>query len=84
MPSLFFVLIKIVLFLFASFVTGTLIVPRQSTNGGDGIHLAVRPQCGPLSGSVSDVNAGLDLSNIKTIVSFGVGNLAIIVFSPCD
>ncbi|KAH7914939.1 carbohydrate esterase family 16 protein [Hygrophoropsis aurantiaca] len=45
------------------------ILRRQGPN--DGIHLAVGPQCGPLSGTVSDVNAGLDLSNYKTIVSFG-------------
>ncbi|KAG8219129.1 carbohydrate esterase family 16 protein [Butyriboletus roseoflavus] len=35
------------------------------------VHLAVHPQCGPLWGTVSDVNAGLNLANIKTIVSFG-------------
>ncbi|KAF8994730.1 carbohydrate esterase family 16 protein [Cyathus striatus] len=37
----------------------------------DGIHLAVSPACGPLSGAVSDVNAGIDVKRIKTIVSFG-------------
>ncbi|OSC99273.1 carbohydrate esterase family 16 protein [Trametes coccinea BRFM310] len=36
-----------------------------------GIHLAVSPVCGPLSGNVSDVNAGVDLKRIKTIVAFG-------------
>ncbi|KAH7921926.1 carbohydrate esterase family 16 protein [Leucogyrophana mollusca] len=45
------------------------ILRRQGPN--DGIHLAVGPQCGPLGGTVSDVNAGLDLSKYKTIVSFG-------------
>ncbi|KIJ14047.1 carbohydrate esterase family 16 protein [Paxillus involutus ATCC 200175] len=35
------------------------------------VHLAVHPNCGPLWGNVSDVNAGLDLNQIKTIVSFG-------------
>ncbi|KAG9310066.1 carbohydrate esterase family 16 protein [Chiua virens] len=35
------------------------------------VRLAVHPQCGSLSGDVSDVNAGLDLTNIKAIVSFG-------------
>ncbi|KAG9307917.1 carbohydrate esterase family 16 protein [Chiua virens] len=35
------------------------------------VRLAVHPQCGPLSGDVSDVNAGLDLANVKAIVSFG-------------
>lgn len=41
-------------------------------DGNNGIHLAVSPICGPLSGNVSDVNAGIDLSKIKTIVAFGV------------
>jgi len=31
----------------------------------------VTPKCGPLSGSTADVNAGLDLGQVKTIVSFG-------------
>ena len=43
---------------------------RQDPNNG--IHLAVSPICGPLSGNTSDVNAGIDLSCIKTIVAFGV------------
>ncbi len=43
---------------------------RQDRNNG--IHLAVSPVCGPLSGNVSDVNAGIDLKTIKTIVAFGV------------
>ncbi len=38
----------------------------------DGIHLAVSPKCGELSGNVTDANAGLDLRNYQTIVSFGV------------
>ncbi|KAI0672068.1 hypothetical protein C8Q78DRAFT_1068709 [Trametes maxima] len=42
---------------------------RQERNNG--IHLAVSPVCGPLSGNVSDVNAGVDLKSIKTIVAFG-------------
>ncbi|OJT04615.1 hypothetical protein TRAPUB_4680 [Trametes pubescens] len=42
---------------------------RQDRNNG--IHLAVSPVCGPLSGNVSDVNAGIDLKTIKTIVAFG-------------
>jgi len=42
---------------------------RQDDN--DGIHLAVSPRCGPLGGNTSDVNAGIDLKSIKTIVSFG-------------
>lgn len=46
-------------------------VSRQGPNETD-VHLAVHPECGSLWGTVSDVNAGLDLANIKTIVSFGV------------
>ncbi|KAI0816831.1 hypothetical protein BC628DRAFT_1413988 [Trametes gibbosa] len=42
---------------------------RQGRNNG--IHLAVAPVCGPLSGNVSDVNVGIDLGNVKTIVAFG-------------
>ncbi|TBU25767.1 hypothetical protein BD311DRAFT_763818 [Dichomitus squalens] len=37
----------------------------------DGIHLAISPNCGPLSGNAVDVNAGVDLKRIKTIVAFG-------------
>jgi hypothetical protein len=51
---------------------GALIIPRRRTIGNDGIRLAVSPKCGPLSGSTADVNAGVDLFQIKTIVSFGV------------
>ena len=38
----------------------------------NGIHLAVAPACGSLSGNTSDVNAGIDLNRVKTIVAFGV------------
>ena len=38
----------------------------------DGIHLAVSPVCGLLSGNTSDVNSGILLPFIKTIVAFGV------------
>ena len=38
----------------------------------NGIHLAVSPACGSLSGLAADVNAGIDLKRIKTIVAFGV------------
>lgn len=50
-----------------------LVVPRQNPNRNDGIHLAVGPNCGPLFGPAMDVNAGLDLTKYRTIVSFGVG-----------
>jgi len=48
-----------------------LITPQQGLNSNGGIHLAVRPRCGPLSGVMSDVNAGVNLNIIRTIVSFG-------------
>ena len=60
---------------------GTLVTPQTAAITNDGIHLAVRPHCGPLSGSPSDVNAGIDLHTIKTIVSFGVSVPLIIVCS---
>ena len=47
------------------------VLPRQGSTEPD-VHLAVHPQCGPLWGNVSDVNAGLNLVKMKTIVSFGV------------
>ena len=46
-------------------------VARQDN---DGIHLAVSPVCGPLSGNTSDVNTGIHLPRIKTIVAFGVSS----------
>lgn len=62
-----------VLCLFVSFVAaGPFLSPRQTEEGNDGIRLAVKPVCGPLSGSTADVNAGIDLAKYKTIVSFGV------------
>ncbi|KAI0767759.1 hypothetical protein C8Q74DRAFT_1282217 [Fomes fomentarius] len=42
---------------------------RQDTNSG--IHLAVSPICGSLSGTTADVNAGVDPKRVKTIVAFG-------------
>ncbi|KAI8996637.1 hypothetical protein BD414DRAFT_409262 [Trametes punicea] len=45
--------------------------PLLRHDRNNGIHLAVSPICGPLSGNVSDVNAGIDLARIKTIVAFG-------------
>ena len=52
---------------------GALVTPQTAAITNDGIHLAVGPKCGPLSGPSADVNAGIDLRKIKTIVSFGVG-----------
>ena len=49
-------------------IASPFVVPREYN---DGIHLAVSPNCGPLGGNTADVNAGIDLSKIKTIVSFG-------------
>ena len=45
---------------------------RQDRNNG--IHLAVSPVCGPLSGDSTDANAGIDLGSVKTIVAFGVSH----------
>ncbi|KAF9461881.1 carbohydrate esterase family 16 protein [Collybia nuda] len=46
-------------------------IPQARQVRNDGIHLAVRPKCGALNGGTADVNAGINLSCIKTIVSFG-------------
>ena len=37
----------------------------------DGIHLAISPPCGSFGGNVTNVNSGIDLRNMDTIVSFG-------------
>jgi len=51
---------------------GALVTPRQSSRN-DGIHLAVSPKCGPLSGpNYADFNAGINMADYNTIVSFGV------------
>ena len=52
------------------------LAPPQADDN-NGIHLAVAPACGPLSGAVFDVNAGIDLKRIKTIVAFGVRPLSL-------
>ncbi|VDB86519.1 unnamed protein product [Peniophora sp. CBMAI 1063] len=43
--------------------------PQKENN--DGIHLAISPPCGTLSENVTNVNVGIDLRDIDTIVSFG-------------
>ncbi|KAH0831402.1 carbohydrate esterase family 16 protein [Lanmaoa asiatica] len=63
-----FQLFPITILALATSVTAT-VRSRQGNN--DGIHLAVGPQCGPLPGTVADMNAGLNLNQYKTIVSFG-------------
>ena len=45
-------------------------VLKPGDNNGN--HLAIFPVCGSLSGKASDVNAGVNLKDIKTIVAFGV------------
>ena len=45
---------------------------RSRRGYNDGIHLAVGPQCGSLPGAAADMNAGLNINQYKTIVSFGV------------
>jgi len=47
--------------------------PLSLPPDNDGIHLAISPQCGQLSGNPADINAGIDSGKIRTIVSFGVG-----------
>lgn len=37
----------------------------------DGIHLAVHPRCGPLSGNTTNVNGGISPWTLETIVAFG-------------
>ncbi|KAG6841015.1 hypothetical protein C0991_002645 [Blastosporella zonata] len=49
---------------------------RANESYNDGIHLAVSPKCGFLSGRTADVNAGLNPRNFKTIVAFGIELLA--------
>ncbi|KAI0752437.1 hypothetical protein C8Q80DRAFT_1145938 [Daedaleopsis nitida] len=46
-------------------------IARQDSGNNSGIHLAVSPVCGPLSGQTADANAGIDFKTIKTIVAFG-------------
>ena len=54
-------------------------LPRQAN---DGITLAVSRIRGPLSGNVSDVNAGIDLAGYRTIVAFGVRfSLLLLIYS---
>lgn len=51
-------------------VASAAMVPFGTNNG---IHLAVEPSCGPLSGAPVDINEGLSpLSSYKTIIAFGV------------
>jgi hypothetical protein len=72
MSSFYFCLIIVLFVSFMTFVGAGALITLKFTDDNDGIHLAVRPKCGPLSGNMSDVNAGVDLDAIKTIVSFGV------------
>lgn len=45
----------------------------------DGIHLAVHPRCGPLSGNTTNVNGGISPWTIEIVVAFGVNFLLGIV-----
>lgn len=62
------------LFVVLSFTTASfsLSPPLARQVRNDGIRLAVTPKCGALGGKTADVNAGINPSRIKTIVSFGV------------
>ncbi|KAF8153400.1 carbohydrate esterase family 16 protein [Crassisporium funariophilum] len=55
----------------ALLATANAAVTPAAAQRNDGIHLAVGPKCGQLSGTTSDVNAGLDPKKFKTLVSFG-------------
>lgn len=46
--------------------------PILMNETGNDVRLAVSPHCGLLPGVVSDVNTGINIGAIKTIVSFGV------------
>ncbi|KAF8074684.1 hypothetical protein FPV67DRAFT_1559372 [Lyophyllum atratum] len=51
--------------------TSGLYANTRTRGDNNGIHLAVKPRCGPLSGPTADVNAGVFPQHYKTIVSFG-------------
>lgn len=73
-PRTEFMLLVLSLALCLSFMLAAAVGPRQSSGNdtNDGIHLAIGPDCGSLSGKFSDVNSGLlDPRAYKTIVSFG-------------
>ncbi|KAF8578145.1 carbohydrate esterase family 16 protein [Ramaria rubella] len=58
--------------LLSVFLLSTLGLSTTRSLPNDGIHLAVRPTCGNLSGAAANVNAGLrSLKEYKTIVAFG-------------
>ncbi|KAI0318728.1 carbohydrate esterase family 16 protein [Amylostereum chailletii] len=52
-------------------VSASAIALQHRQDDNNGIRLAVSPKCGRLGGNFTDVNAGIDMSTIKTIVSFG-------------
>lgn len=68
-------------FIVFSFATASfaLYPPQARQIRNNGIHLAVSPNCGALGGTTADVNAGINPSSIKTIVSFGVTNISILI-----
>ncbi|KAJ3558213.1 hypothetical protein NM688_g1057 [Phlebia brevispora] len=63
--------IAILLSLGVTFWAGSHTLSQFPVDDNGGIHLAVSPHCGDLSGTVADVNAGLELRTYNTIVSFG-------------
>ncbi|CAA7263438.1 unnamed protein product [Cyclocybe aegerita] len=56
---------------FVTAVSSAFLTPRAEDPRNDGIHLAVEPRCGSLSGSTADVNAGLIPERFKIVVAFG-------------
>ena len=47
---------------------------HRTRDDNDGIHLAVHPTCGKFGGNFTNANSGVNLSQIETIVSFGVSH----------
>ncbi|KAJ7143918.1 carbohydrate esterase family 16 protein, partial [Mycena epipterygia] len=46
-------------------------VPGLVTRQNGGVHLAITPTCGKLGGTVTNANAGILTSGMKTLVAFG-------------
>ena len=53
-------------------LTGQTVIQDGADDDNDGIHLAVHPTCGTFGGNFTDANAGVNLTRMQTIVSFGV------------
>jgi hypothetical protein len=60
-------------------ISGSCLVQAGLPTRNDGIHLAIHPRCGPLSGSTTNVNGGINPWTTETIVAFGVSFLLRVV-----